>query len=208
MLDIPTEYCERLSHLLGPEPLNVLSNVAFLLAASFAYRAVRSHELKSVALPILLSAVGIASAWWHLFHTRTGDIADTLSIFLFACVAGVLFLYKTFSSKVRVTVFALVTTVLVLGGEQVRWLNGSMPYVVVLLALGLAGMVYAQKFPSKRLSVLLMFSTFLLALTLRSLDSALCSFIPIGTHFLWHILVAFFGYQIILLVVHKPESRL
>ena len=40
-------------------------------------------------------------------------------------------------------------------------------------------------------------------------DLVLCNLLPIGTHFLWHILAAFAGYQAIVLlsVLNKSQQR-
>lgn len=205
MLDIPTQYCERLSHL-GAEPLNVLSSAVFVAVAILAYQVAQPRGLMML-LPTSLGFVGFTSAWWHLYHSWAGDLADTLSIAVFASIAAVAFLYKILSSRVLVVLVFSVIATLVVGAELLTWLNGSMPYIVMLLAFGLGGIWYAKKFPAKRPLVLVAFITFVLAVAARSIDIALCPFLPVGTHFLWHSLVAIFGYQLIMLVAYTPKAE-
>ena len=49
---------------------------------------------------------------------------------------------------------------------------------------------------------------FLMALTARTLDMPLCGLFPLGTHFLWHLLIALWLYLMIrLLVVRSPRPH-
>ena len=91
-MDIPTEYCELFSEYFLSQPLNAISNVAFLIAAWFAYRYLRDRGFKKLyILPTLLTLVGISSAWWHITDSYIGDILDTFSIVALAS-AVVIFL--------------------------------------------------------------------------------------------------------------------
>src|SRR3989344_3769333 len=207
MFDFPTTYCELLSHLATPEPLNVISNLAFFVAAWLVWRTLQPRSLPERVLPVLLGIVGVASAWWHLFHTSAGDTADTLSVAIFAIAAAAVFLYNIIPSRSLVSIAVALLAALALGAERLHWLNGSIPYIVLLLAFGVGGIAYVKKFPKKRRLVMIAFATFALAIVCRSIDLASCPFILFGTHFLWHVLVAAFGYQLILLATHKPDAR-
>ena len=65
-------YCERLDPGFWAEPLNALTNLAFLIAAVAAWRlAVRHNVLTTdiIVLIGLIAAVGIGSGAFHTFAT-------------------------------------------------------------------------------------------------------------------------------------------
>ncbi|MDP9249385.1 MAG: ceramidase, partial [bacterium] len=206
MLDIPTQYCESLIGNILSQPLNAISNVAYFVAAFIAYRYLRQQKAtKLFILPALLGVIGIGSAWWHIANSYVGDMLDTYSIALFASVVTIIFLTKITKSKVVVTAFFVVLLFLVFLAETLAVWNGSLPYVVLLGGFLITGIFYKKKFPSTKLIFLSASLTFLAAITVRSVDIILCPYIPTGTHFLWHILVATLGYQIILLIAHAKQ---
>lgn len=206
MLDIPTEYCEQLSHA-SVEPINAVTNIAFLFFALLAFYKLRDEKgILKFILPLLLVLIGIGSAWWHTGHSVGGDIADSLSILVFASVTSILLLRKLFASKAKVALVFISLFGTALIAEHIPYLNGSLPYIVLLLGLASAGMFYIRKFPASKNLVVASLLTFGLAIIFRSLDMALCSQLPIGTHFLWHVLVALLGYELILLVTRKPKT--
>lgn len=208
MLDIPTQYCESLVGSFLSQPFNVISNVAFLIAAFLAYRYLRNHRITGLfILPILLGVIGISSAWWHISNSNLGDILDSFSIVLFASVAAILLLTQITKSKVAIALSFVILLSSTLITERVTEWNGSLPYIVLLVGFLIGGIVYIKKFPSAKVIFLSAFLTFSIAIVLRSLDILLCPFVPFGTHFFWHILVAGLGSQIILMLTHSKKNR-
>ena len=60
-------YCQHLGPGLWAEPLNVLTNLACLLAAALVWpRVCRAAWPELPALTLLLAAIGIRSPLWHL----------------------------------------------------------------------------------------------------------------------------------------------
>jgi len=207
MFDVPTEYCEQLLQL-GWEPINTISNVAFGVAGLLAFYALRhTHGILKFLLPLLLLLVGVGSSWWHTSHSHYGDIADTFFILLFASVVGELFLRTLLTSWMTVLLTFIVLLVIVLAAEQLPYLNGSLPYLVLFLSFVTGGTLYAKKFPDSRTLVITAAIIFGLAITFRSVDILACSMISFGTHFLWHILMAIFSYQLILLVANSQNRK-
>ncbi len=203
MLDTPTEYCEQLLHI-SIEPINAVTNVAFILFSLLAFYKLRKEPGASkFILPFLLALIGVGSAWWHMGHTVSGDVADTLSIIFFASTVGALLLYKLFESKTKVILSFVPLLILTLIVEQQPYLNGSLPYVVLLVGFVAFGFLFVRRFPDSKTLVITSVATFGLAILFRSLDMELCSQITIGTHFLWHIFVALLGYELILLATNK-----
>jgi hypothetical protein len=203
MLDTPTKYCEQLLQV-SIEPINTITNIAFICFALLAFYKLRQEPggIKFI-LPLLLAFIGFGSAWWHMGHTAAGDIADTLSIVIFASTVSVVLLHKLFASKLKVILAFVPLLVLAFVTEQLPYLNGSLPYVVLLGGLTAFGFLFVKRFPESKALVITSVSTFGLAILFRSLDMQLCSQVTIGTHFLWHLFVALCCYQLILLATSK-----
>ncbi|KQT64428.1 MULTISPECIES: ceramidase domain-containing protein [unclassified Aureimonas] len=197
-------YCERLGPGFWAEPLNAWTNLAFLLAAILAFRLwrrldrrahaeCRRRDLASLALVVLVGVIGIGSFLFHTFADRWSVLADVvpIGIFIYAYLALAL---RRFADLARWK--ALVATLLFAGASVLvetalePALGGSAAYAPALLALfGLGGWLVATGRRPGRL-VLGAGLVFAVSLTLRTLDGPLCASVPIGTHFLWHILNA------------------
>jgi hypothetical protein len=68
-------YCERTSPAFDAEPLNAISNVAFLVAAAAAWRLQNRHPNPAIdgfvrALCVIIAVVGIGSFTFHTIATR------------------------------------------------------------------------------------------------------------------------------------------
>ncbi len=203
MFDVPTQYCERIVGQLSFEPINIISSVAYLVVAVIAYWYLRKRGHTSPVLPVLLGLIGLGSMWWHITASPLGDIADTLSIAVFASVAAFMLLQAILRSKLAIGGAFLFLLAAILFTESSDVLNGSLPYIVLLAGFVVAGTFYAQKFPSSKFLVVSAVLTFLSAILFRSIDLSVCSYLPIGTHFLWHILVAAFGLQLLMLLSNR-----
>lgn len=203
MFDIPTEYCEQLLQI-GREPINTISNLVFVFAGIFAFYKLKNEKsvLKFV-LPILLVLVGVGSSWWHISHTHYGDIADTFFILIFASVISILFFKKLLQSWTIVLLSFFTLLSIIFFAERLDYLNGSLPYVILFVALIIGGIFYAKKFSDSKSLLIITITTFGLAIIFRSIDISVCPSISFGTHFLWHIFIAVLGYQLILLVERK-----
>jgi hypothetical protein len=66
-------------------------------------------------------------------------------------------------------------------------LNHSIGYVPSLLCFGALSYFHFRKARFEKSIVIAAASVFFLSLVFRTLDSAICSCIAIGTHFIWHI---------------------
>ena len=86
------DYCERLAPGLWGEPLNAVSNAAFLIASGLLVaRLVRRGERRPVAwaLPVILGVVGLCSLAFHTVADTVTGALDSLSILVFILVAVV-----------------------------------------------------------------------------------------------------------------------
>ena len=171
-----------------------MTNLAFLVAAGAAYVLARRAEalsLNVLLLIILTALIGIGSGLFHTFATVWAMLTDVIPIFLFQLV----FLGTYARNIMRLSwlhtalLFAgFVGLTLFFGTLPRAWLNGSLGYASSLIFLTGLGLYHARFHTQARWSLLLAAGTLGLSLTFRTLDMALCHALPLGTHFMWHIL--------------------
>ncbi|GJD94090.1 ceramidase domain-containing protein [Methylobacterium iners] len=212
-------YCERADAGFWAEPLNAVSNGAFLIAAAAAARQERRAEPRdpaALALALLVAIVGIGSFLFHTFAVRWSLLADVIPIAMFiyayfflamrrffglgtAAALAVTLLFLAFNAGLEPALDALI-------GRSVNALsNGSIGYAPAALALlGVgAGLLLPQGCalgPARRragLALIAVAALFTVSLGFRTADAALCPRLPAGTHFLWHILNAAVLYALI-----------
>jgi hypothetical protein len=193
-------YCERLVPGLWAEPLNALTNISFVLASLFAYLLAKKLGAVTAQTAILivgLFAIGAGSFTFHTQATEWAQLADVLPI-LFYQLAFITLYAKHVMRLPWVKIGALLVLFFVAAFAFDRLpaeiLNGSLQYAPAFLFLaGFA--LWHRKHAAREKGVLLLASgAFLLSLTFRSLDMALCPQIPLGLHFLWHLLNGFLLY--------------
>lgn len=196
------DYCERSgSPDLWAEPINMVSNIAFLIAAALLLRHFsKSKELTLkngwdiVLLFILLAAIGIGSFTFHLFAEGWAELFDVTPIALFINVYLISFLVRIACLRW----WAVIAVVAIYQGLGVVFelafsrdtLNGTIMYIPTYLILALMSiLVHWRKIPHARryLEILLLWT---ISLIFRTVDISACNIIPTGTHFLWHILNA------------------
>ncbi len=188
-------YCERTDLSLWSEPLNAITNLAFLVAAALLWRSqsagVTPVGARDRALAVLIGAIGVASFLFHTLATVWAGLADTLSILAFA--AYFLFLFLTRAARldggvalVAASVFAALSYAFpkALPPGPGTGSAGYLPYVIALAAMT------AYLWRTQRAAARVFLGAtllFLVSLALRTADPALCAVLPVGTHFLWHL---------------------
>ena len=188
-------YCERLTEAFWAEPLNAVSNIAFLVAAVLALRAWRAgaRDGFALALIVLVFVIGIGSFLFHTFANRWSSLADVIPItlFIYAYLALALRRFVGLNWPLAiVTLIAFFGLTIVLENLLRPYLGGSAAYAPALLAmLGIGALLFVRSHPAAR-PVLTAGGVFLISLTLRTLDEPLCQSWPAGIHFLWHVLNA------------------
>jgi hypothetical protein len=186
-------YCERLGPGLLAEPLNAVTNGAFLVAAWQLQRLARhggGSDRGVLALAVLALAIGIGSGLFHTFATGWALAADVVPILLFQLLFLLLYLRRRVGLAplpVAGLCLAFLLACLAVRGLP-PLLNGSLMYAPTLAVLALLAWHQLRSLQSW----LLVGATglFSLSLLLRSLDNALCPIWPIGTHLFWHLLNA------------------
>ncbi|MCO6364586.1 ceramidase domain-containing protein [Paracoccus sp. 08] len=189
-------YCERTGPEYWSEPVNALTNLAFLLAALVMARRLRGPGLATGrVLAGVLFVIGLGS--W-LFHTHANGLTglmDVLPILTFILIY--VFAATRDYLGARPWVAALVTAgfipyaaVTVPLFAQVLGLGSSASYAPVPVLILAYAVLLRNRLPRVARGLAIGAGLLTLSLTFRTLDQASCAVLPIGTHFMWHILNA------------------
>lgn len=194
-------YCERFGPGLFAEPLNALSNLAFIFAGLWLMGALpRLYPAPARVPPALevlaglILIIGICSAAFHVFATHWAQALDVGSIALFIYFFVICFAH--YVMDIRWGLAWIAAPAFWAFGMFVRLpfdadaFNGSVPYFPALAGLALMGAALAaQRRPGAR-SFGIATALFLVAIGLRSVDLAWCGGWVWGTHWAWHLLTA------------------
>lgn len=192
LVDELNVYCERTGPEFWSEPINALTNLAFVIVAALIWPRTKIVPEARI-LTVILASVGLASGVFHTVAQVWAALADSLSIVVFAIyyiyLANRDYLAQPPRRALLMTAgfvpYAVITIPLfsllpVLGVSA-----AYMPLPVMIFAYGV--WLWRNDAQLGRGLVLGAF-ILLVSLTFRSFDMALCASIPFGTHFMWHIL--------------------
>ncbi|SFH77328.1 ceramidase domain-containing protein [Albimonas pacifica] len=211
-------YCERLDPSFWAEPLNAVSNLAFILAAAWAWivarREGRDDDWAVRALCAVLFAIGVGSFLFHTLANRWSAMADVLPIMVFI----LLYLHLAVIRYLELPVWAgaaIAAAFVPVSAVLESWLtpalgrlNGSIGYVPTFLTLcGFAVLLGLRDHPAWR-GLAGAAALLTLSLTMRTLDAqggAVCEAFPAGTHWGWHLLNGTLLGVLIVAFVHHGE---
>ncbi len=204
---LQTPYCEHLGLRSFTEPINAISNLAFLFAAYLAMRQVRElPEISAGArlLPWSLAAVAIGSFLYHSFRSPITYLIDILPLGAFMVLVICLSL-RRLKAKISTVIIAglafLSLQIIALIYVPNNFLNGSTPYLVALSSIPPIMFLTSHHRNGLFSELATIAILFAIALFFRSADRAICSWLPIGTHFLWHITSAIAAYHAVRFVI-------
>ena len=187
-------YCERTDFTFWSEPVNAVTNGAFIFAAIWMWR-------RSVGVPgarllsAILFAIGVGSFLFHTYATVWAVIMDVVPIGMFILV----YLYLVHRDFVGLPLWASVlatagfvpfAAVVVPVLNQVPFFAISNFYWTVPILLLTYAFGLRKKLPHEARGMVIGAVILCTSITLRSLDEGLCADWPMGLHFLWHILNA------------------
>ncbi len=205
-------YCERVDFSLWSEPVNALTNIAFLVAAIVMWQRTSGVTAARV-LCVILFAIGIGSALFHTTATLWGAVADTLPIAAFILIyyylvhrniVGLGFWTAVLATSAFVPYAMLIVPLL----NQVPFLAISNAYWTVPILLLAYAIWMRHKYPDTARGFVVGAAILTLSITLRSIDEILCVHWPLGTHFAWHLLNAvMLGYMIHVYTAHVLAAR-
>ena len=192
-------YCERVGPGLFAEPLNAVSNASFLLAAWLAWILAKRTGTLSSGVKVLIAlgaSVGIGSIVWHTYPTATTLILDIVPIVIF--IVWYIWLYtRNVLGKgpgfaaLSVAAFLLVTYFAM---PYAGSLHGAPVYTPGLLVVLVLGIYHATAEQAARFTLLAAAGFYVTALFFRTIDQELCHYMTIGTHWIWHLLIALVTY--------------
>jgi len=184
-------YCERTDFSYWSEPINAATNLAFIIAALVLWRRSTGVPMARV-LSVILFATGIGSFLFHTHATLWASVADVVPIGIF--ILTYLFVVNrdmvpmggwvaAFATALFIPFAAVLVPVL----NQIPFIAISNFYWTVPILLALYAVLLRRK-PGIAQGFLIGAALLCLSITIRSLDEILCDVIPVGTHFVWHLL--------------------
>lgn len=191
------QYCERLKPGLFEEPLNLFTNLSFIIAGLLILKLVKKNAPTlrregSRSLPILIIIIGVGSALFHSAANVWSRWADVIPIAVFVIYYLWLFLrHEVALGWGSITTFflgflALSVACANLSNPQVA--NGGQWYFGTWISLFGISCFYGGR--GQRLQFFAVICATLLfsaALLFRTIDLRVCDVWPIGTHLFWHV---------------------
>ena len=188
-------YCERTGPEFWSEPVNALTNAAFLVAAGVMLRRTRGAWPMANALVALLAAIAVGSFLFHTFATAWAAVADTAPIALFV-LAYVYAANRRFwgwgwgAAALGAALFVPYAAIAGAGFAQLPFFQVSAVYWPIALLIALYGLALLGRAPATGRGLLIGAGILSVSLVARSVDGAVCDAFPLGTHFAWHLLNA------------------
>jgi Ceramidase len=186
-------YCERTSAAYWAEPVNAVTNAAFLIAAVVMWRRTEGLPLAR-AMCVVLAAIGVGS---YLFHTHAngftvaldvGPILAFILLYLFAATRDLLGLGPRWAMGAVVAFLPYAALTVPLLSAAMPFLGSSAGYAPIPVLLLAYAVALWRRSPATAWGIVLGAAILGVSLTFRTLDGPLCDVLPIGTHFLWHVM--------------------
>lgn len=185
-------YCERMGPDYWAEPINAVTNLAFILAAIVMWRRSQGDRLAQLLCAVLF-AIGVGS---YLFHTHAqtwAALADVLPIGIFILLY--IFAINRVGLGMRPQIALGVTALFIPYAaltvplfQMVPGLGSSAGYAPVPLLIGVYAFLLRRRAPELARGLAIGAGLLIASLTFRTLDMPLCANWPLGTHFAWHLL--------------------
>lgn len=207
-------YCERLSAEFWAEPVNALTNLAFVIVGVWALWKCRRFAARPlvVFLSAMIAIVGVGSFLFHTYANTLTVLGDLIPIFIFTGTYLYYSLRHLLDWSTKWSLLGLVACVSSMVLIQLfvpnRILNGSVLYAPPLLMLFFVATKMRSRRPTQWSRIYLAGAfTLFLSLIMRTLDSAICEVFPLGTHFLWHLLNGACLWFLIRVALREDQAR-
>lgn len=184
-------YCERVDPSFWAEPINAVTNLGFIFVALWLWPRMIGLRLARLMCGVLF-LIGLGSFLFHTFAQPWAGVADVLPIL------GFILLYIYASNRdyfgwsrgwaVLGTLgffpFAAMTVPVF---QLVPGLGDSAGYAPVPVIIAIYAVILRGKAPETAVGLTIGAGLLTASILLRSMDEPLCSLLPMGTHFLWHL---------------------
>ncbi len=211
-------YCERAGEAsLLAEPLNAITNLAFIFASILAIRLLRRFPSRQIpdayVLAVTLFCIGLGSGAWHLHPTSTTIILDVLPIIAFINLYLITFLYRAFHWRWWMIAMAVIVLQALNAVSGMIFspgtLHGTIMYLPTYLILALITAYSFYRRDWFAIHLLLITLLWTLSLVFRTIDLPFCNAVGFGTHYLWHLANAAVLYKLLTLllcIVHRNRT--
>jgi hypothetical protein len=187
-------YCERTDFTYWSEPINAVTNVAFLIAALWMWRRVSGRGMPlAEALCVILFAIGVGSYLFHTHATAWAAVADVVPIVLF--ILTYVYVANRHFWDLSPGKAGLATAAFLPYAAVTAPAFGALPFFEVSAAYWPVPLLIAayaaalwRRHPATARGLAIGAATLVVSLVFRSVDEMVCPAVPFGTHFLWHIL--------------------
>jgi hypothetical protein len=187
-------YCEQTDPSYWSEPVNAVTNLAFIVSAIVMWRRCAGWTGGRVLAGILFT-IGVGSWLFHTHATPWAAMADTMPILLFTLVY--IFLanrdfwgWPAWGAGLGALAYIPYTAVLTPVFEALPFFTISSFYWPLPVLIFTYAALLRRRAPELARNLAIGAGILCVSLTARSMDEPLCAAIPLGTHFLWHILNA------------------
>lgn len=187
-------YCERVSVGFWAEPVNALTNLAFIAAGVLLFR---TKQPPARLLGLIIMTIGLASFLFHTFANRLTGFLDVLFIGVYLVTYA--WLWPKWVMRAGHAIRALSVAALLLAIALASWsvlqlkafgltlppgaYLGAWLYIIVLATIPSSNHTKARKWLWATAGL------FLVSMSMRQLDMPLCASLG-GTHWIWHLLNA------------------
>jgi hypothetical protein len=185
-------YCERLGPAYWAEPINALTNAAFLIAALVMWPRTAGMPLAR-ALCVILGAIGIGSFLFHTHATVWSAMADVIPIGIF--ILTYLFATNRHILGWPLWAAALGTMAFIPYAAAVTPVFNALPFFTISsfywsvpLLIAAYAVALRNRHPATARGLAIGAVILTVSLAFRTADEPLCLHVPTGTHFMWHIL--------------------
>ncbi len=187
-------YCERTDASYWSEPLNAVTNLAFLIGAVIMWRRTQGMTSGRV-MAALLFVIGVGSWLFHTHATAWAAALDTGPIVAFS-LAYIFLANRDFwgwpiwAAAAGAAAYVPYTAALTPVFSALPFFGISSFYWPLPLLIFAYAVLLRTRHPMTARNLGLGAAILCLSLTARSLDQAFCAAWPMGTHWLWHCLNA------------------
>lgn len=187
-------YCERLDIGIWAEPINSVTNIAFILAAIIMWLRCK-NLIEGKILSFLLFSIGCGSFLFHTYAQTWAALLDVTAILIFILtyifVANRKFLvWSKMVSFIGVILFFPYQLLLVSILSNIQLFGSSVQYIPVAILIFIYSGLMRKSEPNLSRGLFIGAAILCLSIISRTVDEPLCSILSVGTHFVWHILNA------------------
>ena len=185
-------YCERLDIGIWAEPINAVTNVAFILASIVMWLRCK-NLVEGRILCFLLFLIGCGSFLFHTFAQTWAAILDVTAILIFILTYLFVANRRFFAGSKMVSLigvilffpYHLLLTSIV---SNIQLFGSSVQYIPVAILIFIYSGLLRKSEPNLSRGLFIGASILCLSIVSRTVDEPLCSIVSVGTHFVWHIL--------------------